>query len=93
MANSKSANKRIKTSERKKIENTKYKSLIKTYTKKYIIALDNLKKSPTEANYIETRFALNIVFSKIDKAKKKNILHKNNAARKKGKLVKALNNL
>lgn len=90
MANSKSAIKRIKTSERKKIENSRYKSLIKTFVKKYFKSLDDLKKSPTESNYIQTKSALNLVFSKIDKAKKKHILHKNNAARKKSQLTKAL---
>lgn len=90
MANNKSAIKRIKTSERKKIENSPYKSLIKTFIKKYFKALEELEITPTEINYIKMKIALNLAFSKIDKAKKKNILHKNSAARKKSQLTRAL---
>lgn len=90
MANNKSAIKRIKTSERKKVENAPYKSLIKTFTKKYYKTLENLKEFPTQTNYIKMRIALNLVFSKIDKAKKKNILHKNTAAKKKSQLMQAI---
>lgn len=90
MANNKSAIKRIKTSERKKIENSPYKSLIKTFIKKYFKTLEELKITPTEINYIKMKIALNLAFSKIDKAKKKNILHKNSAARKKSQLTRAL---
>ena len=89
MANNKSAIKRIKTSERKKIENSPYESLVKTFIKKYYTTLDNLKKNSTETNYIQARMALNLAFSKIDKAKKKNIIHKNTAARKKSHLMQA----
>jgi small subunit ribosomal protein S20 len=89
MANNKSASKRIKISERKRIENSSYKSLIKTFIKKYYKVLEDLKKQPTQTNYTHTKIALNLAFSKIDKAKKKNILHKNNAARKKSQLIKA----
>lgn len=90
MANNKAAIKRIKTSERKRLENLPYKSLVKTYIKKYLKTLEYLKTTPTKNNYINTKIALNLAFSKIDKAKKKNIFHKNSAARKKSKLMKAL---
>nr|YP_002327476.1 ribosomal protein S20 [Vaucheria litorea]ACF70893.1 ribosomal protein S20 [Vaucheria litorea] len=90
MANNNSAIKRIKTSERKRKENLPYKSLVKTYIKKYFKTLEDLKIAPTKNNYINAKIALNLVFSKIDKAKKKNIFHKNSAARKKSKLMKAL---
>ena len=90
MANNKSAIKRIKISERKRIENSPYKSLVKTFIKKYFKTLEELKITPTEVNYIKTKTALNLAFSKIDKAKKKNILHKNSAARKKSQLMIAL---
>jgi small subunit ribosomal protein S20 len=89
MANNKSAIKRIKTSERKKIENSPYRSIAKTFIKKYYKALENLKNDSNQINYIEMRVALNLAFSKIDKARKKNILHKNTAARKKSQLIQA----
>lgn len=90
MANNKAAIKRIKTSERKRQENLPYKSLVKTYIKKYIKTLEYLKITPTKINFFNARIALNLAISKIDKAKKKNIFHKNSAARKKSKLMKAL---
>jgi small subunit ribosomal protein S20 len=90
MANNRSAIKRIKTSERKKLENSPYKSLVKTFIKKYLKTLEELEITPTEINYIKMKTALNLAFSKIDKAKKKNILHKNSAARKKSQLIRAL---
>jgi small subunit ribosomal protein S20 len=90
MANNKAAIKRIKTSERKRQENLPYKSLVKTYIKKYFKTLENLKITPTKNNFVNTKIALNLAFSKIDKAKKKNIFHRNSAARKKSKLMKAL---
>jgi small subunit ribosomal protein S20 len=90
MANNKSAIKRIRTSQRKKLENSPYKSLVKTFIKKYLKTLEELELKPTETNYIKTKVALNLAFSQIDKAKKKNILHKNSAARKKSQLMKAL---
>ena len=40
MANNKSAIKRIKINERKRVENAPYKSLVKTFIKKYFKALE-----------------------------------------------------
>lgn len=90
MANNKSATKRIKTSERKKVENAPYRSLVKTFIKKYFKALEVYEVSPTQENQVQVKTFLSLAYSKIDKAKKKNILHQNNAARKKSRLAKAL---
>ena len=90
MANNKSAIKRIRTNERKRVENAPYRSLVKTFIKKYFKALEEFETNPTQANQENVKSYLNLVYSKIDKAKKKNILHKNNAARKKSRLTKAL---
>ena len=90
MANNKSAIKRIKTSERKRLENAPYKSLVKTFIKKYFKALEEYETSATEENHLKVKSFLNLAYGKIDKAKKKNILHQNNAARKKSRLSKAL---
>jgi small subunit ribosomal protein S20 len=89
MANNKSATKRIKTSERKKIENAPYRSLVKTFIKKYFKALETYEVNPNQENYGQVKVFLSLAYSKIDKAKKKNILHQNNAARKKSRLTKA----
>lgn len=90
MANNQSAIKRIKTCERKKIENAPYKSLIKTFIKKYFLALEAYEIKPSQENHFHVKTSLSLASSKIDKAQKKNILHKNNAARKKSRLTKAL---
>jgi small subunit ribosomal protein S20 len=89
MANNKSAAKRIRTSERKKIENAPYRSLVKTFIKKYFKALETYEVNPSQENYGQVKVFLSLAYSKIDKAKKKNILHQNNAARKKSRLTKA----
>ncbi len=90
MANNKSANKRIRTSERKRVENAPYKSLVKTFIKKYFKALENYEADPTQENLLTVKTFLSLAYSKIDKAKKKNVLHQNNAARKKSRLSQAL---
>lgn len=90
MANNKSAEKRIRTSERKKQENAPYRSLVKTFIKKYFKALEAYEVEPTQENHNQAKAFLSLTYSKIDKAKKKNILHQNNAARKKSRLTKAL---
>lgn len=90
MANNKSAIKRIKINERQRKENAPYKSLVKTFVKKYFKALEEFEANPNPENLSKVKTFLNLAYSKIDKAKKKNILHKNNAARKKSRLSKAL---
>lgn len=71
MANNKSAIKRIQTSETKRIENAPYKSLVKTFIKKYFKALENYKTNPSQENHLQVKNFLNLAYSKIDKAKKK----------------------
>ena len=71
MANNKSAIKRIRTSERKRVENAPYKSLVKTFIKKYFKVLENYEVDPTEDNYTVVKTFLILAYSKIDKAKKK----------------------
>lgn len=90
MANNKSAIKRIRTHERKRIENAPYRSLVKTFIKKYFKALETYQTEPSQENHTKVQNFLSLAYGKIDKAKKKNILHANNAARKKSRLAKAL---
>ncbi len=86
MANNKSAKKRIKIAERNRLSNKSYKSTIKTLTKKTKENCEKYSKDPNEDNKILVRTALNKAFSLIDKAVKKNVLHKNNGANKKSKI-------
>ena len=90
MANIKSAKKRIDVTRRNTLRNKMYKSTIKTYTKRYLNALEIYKNDKSDANLSNVKLELASTYSKIDKATKINILHKNTAARKKAQLHKAL---
>lgn len=68
--------------------NKTYKSVIKTLTKKYLL---NLRNVDDKNLYLHTS-NLSAVYQKIDKAVKKGILHKNNGARKKSLLARAMKN-
>ena len=86
MANNKSAKKRIQVAERNRLINKSYKSTVRTLTKKTFENCEKYKKEPNENNKILVETSLNKAFSLIDKAVKKNVLHKNNGANKKSKI-------
>ena len=86
MANNKSAKKRILISERNRLINKTYKSTVRTLTKKTLENCENYKKDPNEDNKNLVKNSLNKAFSLIDKAVKKNVIHKNNGANKKSKI-------
>lgn len=84
MANIKSAKKRIKVNERKRLENKSRKSEIKTYIKNFELALE-------EERVEDARVILKTIDKKLKQAESKNIFHKNNVARKVSSLTKRLN--
>ena len=84
MANIKSAIRRIKTTQRNTIRNKRYLSTIKTFTKKYLLFLDKYRNKEINNELIFKK--LDLLYSKIDKASKVKVLHKNTAARKKSLL-------
>ena len=86
MANNKSAKKRIQIAERNRLINKSYKSTVRTLTKKTLENCEKYKKEPNEENKNLVNKSLNITFSLIDKAVKKNVLHKNNGANRKSKI-------
>ena len=88
MANNKSAKKRIQIAERNRLVNKSYKSTVRTLTKKTIANCEKFKKEPNSDNRILVELSLNEAFSLIDKAVKKNVLHKNNGANKKSRMNK-----
>ena len=90
MANSKSALKRIKIAERNRLRNKSYKSAVRTLMKKYFQAVEDYAASPTPENKVVVEQAMSAAYSKIDKAVKRSVLHRNNGARKKARLAKAL---
>ena len=91
MANIKSAVKRIDITKRNTVRNKTYSSNVKTFTKKYLVSLDQYKNNPNEENLNIVMNNLNMIYSKLDKATTVNVWHKNTAARKKSALRNALN--
>jgi len=83
MAHHKSAKKRIRSSERRRVRNKSSMSKVKTLTQNVLSTEDKEKadKSLKEA------------VSYIDKSVSKGIIHKNNAARRKASLTKHVNKL
>ena len=86
MANNKSAKKRIQIAERNRLINKSYKSTVTTLTKKTLENCEKYKKEPNDENKNLVTISLNKTFSLIDKAVKKNVLHKNNGANRKSKI-------
>ena len=87
MANNKSAKKRILTNERNRLQNRFYKSSVKTSTKMFLQSLETYKTSQNPDDKLKSQKLLSSVYSLIDKASKRNVFHKNTAARKKSKLA------
>ena len=92
MANNKSAKKRIQIAERNRLINKSYKSSVRTLTKKTLANCEKYKKDPNSDNKDLVQLSVNEAFSLIDKAVKKNILHKNNGANKKSRINKLVKN-
>ena len=90
MANSKSAIKRIRTAERNRLRNKAYKSALKTLTKKYFSAVETYTAEPNSENMEIVNQAMSAAYSKIDKAVKRKVLHRNNGARKKARIARVL---
>jgi small subunit ribosomal protein S20 len=92
MANNKSAKKRILISKRNTLQNRFYKSSVRTLTKRFLKDLETYKTSQDSTDKKKAQILLNSIYSLIDKGSKKNIYHKNTAARKKAKLATLLKN-
>ena len=86
MPNIKSAEKRVKIIEKKTAENKSVKSRLSTYIKKFKAAIANKDVQVAEIPY-------NDVISLLDKAASDNVIHKNNANRKKAHFAKLLDDL
>lgn len=84
MANTQSAIKRIRSSERKRRVNQVHRSRARTYVKKTrrLISAGQLQEAEAMAQQAA---------SALDKAAQKGIIHKNNAARSKSRLMRQLN--
>ena len=86
MANSKSAEKRIRVAERRRQRNRPYRSAARTYVKKALLAIQS--GDPDEA-----AVAVGNAISMLDRVANKGVIHKNNAARRKSRLMARYNGM
>jgi small subunit ribosomal protein S20 len=83
LANTKSAIKRIRQNEKRRLRNRMVKSKTRTYIKKAIKVIESKDLEAAKAAALTAIKAL-------DKAAEKGVLHKNNAARRKSRLMRRL---
>lgn len=86
MANSKSADKRIRQNEKRRLSNRTAKSTVRTSQKKFLAAVKENDKDAAEVSFRE-------MVKLMDTAARKGVFHKKAVARKKSRLHKLLNNL
>ena len=90
MANNKAAKKRIEVAERNRVRNRTYKSSLRTLMKRCFSACDAYSQTPGDAAKASVQDSLKAAFSKIDKAVKVGVLHRNNGANQKSRLSAAV---
>jgi small subunit ribosomal protein S20 len=83
LANIKSAIKRNKQNEKKRIRNRVYRGVARTFVSRARVAISGKDEEAAKA-------ATLAAISALDKAAQKGVIHKNNAARRKGRLMKLL---
>jgi len=83
LANIKSAIKRNKQNEKRRLRNRVYRGSARSFIKKARVALESGEKEAAE-------LAVRDAVSALDKAAQKGVLHKNNASRRKSRLMKRL---
>lgn len=83
MANTKSAKKRIRQTEKRTLQNRQYRASARTYVRKVrrLIEEDRLDEAEEVARQ---------AYKTLDKAARRNVVHPKNAARRKGRLMAAL---
>ncbi len=86
MANSKSAEKRIRVAEQKRLRNRPYRTEARTYVKKAEIAIASGDRAAAEQAVLQAT-------STLDRVASKGVIHPNNAARRKSRLLKKFNAL
>lgn len=86
MANTKQAKKRVRQAEKHRQHNTSYRSMMRTYIKRVVVAIEVGKASEADEAY---QVALPI----IDRMASKGFIHKNKAARHKSRLLARIRKL
>lgn len=82
-----SAAKRVQIASRNNQSNKKYKSVIKTMAKKILAEIKTTSNRASDSDKSKLKLLVSQAYSKLDKAVKKGVIHKNSAARKKSRLV------
>ena len=90
MANTNSAKKRIQIAERNRLQNKNHKSTVRTLMKRFFVACGTFDKGSGDEDKADLQKTFNAAFSKIDKAVKKGVLHRNTGANQKSRLSFAL---
>ena len=83
MANIKSAIKRNKQNEKRRIHNRVYRGSARTFVNRARVAIESGDTEVADKATLEA-------ISSLDKAAQKGVIHKNNAARRKSRLMKRL---
>ena len=83
MANTTSAKKRIRQNVKRRERNRQYRSAARTYIKKTRNLIEEGKLDEAEASMRQA-------VSTLDKAARKGVIHKNNASRRKSRIMTAL---
>jgi len=92
VANHKSSEKRARGTLKKQARNSNYLAGVRTATKKFAFAVNGIK-SGAGKDVAEVEVLFKKAQSLLAKAAEKGMIHKNNAARKIGRLAAALKNL
>jgi small subunit ribosomal protein S20 len=88
VANIKSAEKRIQVAERNRLRNKSYRSAVKTLTKNYLVAVEAYVSEPGDETLKAAQERMSAAYSKIDKAVKRGVYHRNTGANKKSNIAK-----
>ncbi len=86
MPNNASAEKRMRQEQKRRAHNRSVKSIVKTQVTKARQAI-----TVTSVSAEDAEAAVRAAVSELDRAAKKGVIHKNNAARRKSRLMKQLN--
>ncbi len=90
MANNTSSKKRIEIAERNRLRNRSYKSALRTLMKRCFSACSAYSQQPGDEARQAVQVSMSAAFSKIDKAVKVGVLHRNTGAHQKSRLSAAV---
>ena len=90
MANNKSSKKRVLIAERNRLHNRTYKSAVRTLIKRCLAACSAYSQQSGDATKEAVQTTMAAAFSKIDKAVKVGVLHRNTGANQKSRLSAAV---